>query len=371
MADAKDLYAVLGVARDASADEIKRAYRKLAREHHPDVNPGDKVAEEKFKAIASAYDVLSNAQKRKLYDEFGEEGLRGGFDPDQARAYRHWSDQRRRAETRDDDIPYDFDFGDVFGARQGRARRGGFQIAGEDLRATVKLDFVTALRGTLISVRLPSLAPCDVCAGSGEKPGSEPRPCADCAGSGKRKLAHGPMNLLTTCPTCGGDGVVHDACSSCAGRGTVTSEQAVEVRIPAGADDGSELRVRGKGGPGLAGGPPGDLIIRTEVEPHPHFTRDGLDLHLTLPITFNEAYNGASISVPTLAGAVQMKVPPRAQSGNKLRLRGKGVKRGESIGDLYVELSVRAPDVVNEELATALRESDNLYTHSLREEITL
>jgi molecular chaperone DnaJ len=371
MADESDFYAVLGVKRDASAEEIKREYRKLARKHHPDVNPSDKQAEEKFKQISAAYDVLSNEAKRKLYDEFGAEGLRGGFDPEQARTYQRWSQERSSTGAREQEVPFDFDFGDLFGAQSARARRTSFRAAGEDIAATVTLDFATALRGTLVSVRLPVRAPCDVCAGSGEKPDSPARTCDDCAGTGKKRLAHGPMNLLTTCPTCGGDGKIHDPCVKCGGAGILSSEQSLEVRIPAGADDGSELRVRGKGGPGVGGGEPGDLVIRTRVEPHPYFSRDGLDLTLKLPITFNEAYNGASISVPTPAGAVQMKVPARSQTGARLRLRGKGVARGSSTGDLYVELAVRAPDVENEALAQALRDSDQLYSRAPREEIRL
>lgn len=371
MADAKDFYAVLGVERTASSEDIKRAYRKLARKHHPDVNPGNKEAEEKFKAISAAYDVLSNDEKRKLYDEFGEEGLRGGFDPAQARAYKRWSEDRAASAGPGPEMPFDFDFGDLFGTRQRTRGGAGFRAAGEDIAAEVRLDFVTALRGTMIQVRIPTRSPCTVCAGSGEKPGSAAQTCPDCGGTGKRQIARGPMNLVTTCPTCGGDGKVHTPCSACGGAGVVMSEQSVEVRIPPGADDGSELRVRGKGGPGLGGGPAGDLILRTRVEPHPFFTRDGLDLTLKLPITFNEAYNGASISVPTPSGDVQMKVPPRAQSGAKLRLRGKGVTRGSQTGDLYVELSVRSPEVADEALAAALRDSDKLYEKPLRQEIRL
>ena len=373
MADATDHYAALGVARDASADDIKRAYRKLARQYHPDVNPGNKEAEEKFKQISAAYDVLSTPDKRKLYDEFGSEGLRGGFDPEQARSYRRYREDRATSGAPEQDVPFDFDFGDLFGARarSSRAPRQGFPIAGEDIRVTVKLDFVTALRGTLIQVRSPVVSTCPTCVGSGEQPGSAAETCPECQGTGKRKLAHGPMNLLTICPRCGGDGKIHTPCSACAGAGTIASEQTVDVRIPAGADDGSELRVRGRGGAGLAGGPDGDLIIRTEVESHPYFRRDGLDLTLTLPITLHEAYAGATISVPTPTGPVQTKIPPHAQSGTKLRLRGKGVTRGTSVGDLFLELSVRVPEAADEALAGALRETDKLYTKPVREEIRL
>lgn len=373
MADATDYYAALEVKRTATADEIKKQYRKLARKFHPDVNPGDKSAEERFKQIAVAYEVLSNEDKRKLYDEFGTEGLRSGFDPDQARAYQQWTQSRARSRAQDYDAPSDFDFGDLFDVQPGSRRRArdGYAIAGEDLHATLKLDFVTALRGTLISVRVPAITTCSTCAGSGEVPGSKPEDCQQCHGSGKLQLGKGPMKVTTICPSCGGDGKVHRACTSCAGAGLVQTEQTVEVRIPPGADDGSELRVRGKGGPGIGGAPSGDLLIRTEVEPHPFFTRSGLDLHLKLPITLREAVSGGTISVPTPAGPVQMKVPPRAKSGAKLRLRGKGVTRGQNSGDLYVELQVQVPDRADEALEQALRESDALYLKHPREEIRL
>jgi molecular chaperone DnaJ len=374
MGEEQDLYAVLGVQRGASEDDIKRAYRKLARAHHPDVNPGNAQAEEKFKAISAAYDVLSNADKRKLYDEFGKEGLRGGFDPEQARAYQRWTGQREAAGSggREPDVPFDFDFGDLFGARAARGGAGRTRgLAGEDVLVSVELDFVTALRGTQVEVRFPIRGACAVCMGSGEKPDSQPKICPDCQGSGKKQIARGPLNMVTTCPTCGGDGKVHDPCTNCGGAGLIASEQKVDVRIPPGADDGSELRVRERGSPGLGGGPPGDLIIRVRVSPHPHFTRDGLDLTLKLPLTIEEAYLGASVSVPTPAGEVQMKVPARAQTGHKLRLRGKGVTRGTNTGDLYVELQVRVPESEDEQLAAALRDTARLYTRPVREGIQL
>jgi molecular chaperone DnaJ len=338
------------------------------------VNPGNHDAEERFKQIAAAYEVLSHDDKRKLYDEFGGDGLRAGFDPEQARAYQRWTEQRATSGAREQDSPFDFDFGDLFGARDGHARRRtrqGFSLAGQDLQTTLKLDFVTALRGTQISVRTPAVTTCSVCAGSGEEPGSTPENCPDCRGSGKLQLGKGPMKVSAVCPRCGGDGKIHNACATCAGAGMLQTEQTVEIRIPAGADDGSELRVRGKGGPGIGGGPPGDLLIRTEVEPHPYFTRDGLDLMLKVPITYREAFSGATVAVPTPAGIVQMKVPAHAQGGRKLRLRGKGVTRGPDTGDLYVELQVQVPDRSDEALENALRESDALYTKNPREEIRL
>ena len=266
MAAKQDYYEVLGIKRDAKPEEIKKAYRRLARKYHPDVNPGDKTAEEHFKQIATAYEALSNQDKRKLYDEFGSEGLRSGFDPEHARAYQRWTEERATSGAREQDIPIDFDFGDLFRARDvsaPRRSRQGFVLAGEDLHTTLELDFVTALRGTRISVQVPAVVTCSTCTGSGEEPGSAPEMCPECHGSGKLQLGNGPMKITTVCRSCGGDGKIHKACASCAGTGLLQTQQTVEVRIPPGADDGSELRVRGKGGPGIGGGPPGDLLIRT------------------------------------------------------------------------------------------------------------
>jgi molecular chaperone DnaJ len=361
-----DPYETLGVAKTASEEDVKRAYRKLARKHHPDVNPGNVEAEERFKNISAAYDILSNPEKRKLYDEFGEEGLRGGFDPEQARSYKHWSEAR--SASGDHEVPFDFDLGDIFG---GGGRRRGFAMAGEDVVVEVELDFVTALHGTQIDVRVPVRSACGVCMGSGAEPGSEPETCPTCKGSGKRQLVQGPMRMTVVCNTCGGDGKVHKPCKTCHGEGIIESEQTVQVRIPAGADDGSELRVRGKGGPGIGGGEPGDLLIRTRVRPHAHFRRDGLDLSVTLPITLEEAYAGSSIDVPTADGTVQMKVPAHSQSGARLRLRGKGVARGSQRGDLYVELRVLVPEQEDQAFSEALKRSSSLYTRPVREGIAL
>jgi molecular chaperone DnaJ len=371
MSDEQDLYAVLGLARSASEDEIKRAYRKLARQHHPDVNPGNAEAEETFKTIAHAYDVLSNAEKRRLYDEFGKEGLRGGFDSEHARTYKRWSEQRAQSTADQDEVPYHFDFGDLFGARGTKHAAARGEAAGQDVVASVELDFVTALRGAELKLRIPVRATCDTCNGSGDEPGSLASTCPECEGTGRRRIAHGPLQMMTACPRCGGDGKVHEPCKRCAGAGLIESERQVDVRIPKGAADGSELRVRGQGAPGLGGGPPGDLILRTRVTPHPHFTRDDLDLTLKLPLSLAEAYNGTTISVPTPDGHVQMKVPPRTQPGSRLRIRGKGVARGKNTGDLYVQLELRLPDMEDAPLAAALTDAERLYTKPVREEVTL
>lgn len=295
---AATLYETLGVTRDASADAIRKAYRKLARKHHPDVNPGNKGAEEKFKAISSAYEVLSDTKKRAEYDEFGDAALQGGFDPGKAREYARWQNRReQRASSFDDNGPVEFDFAEMFNRRRGPSR-------GADIHAVFQMELRQAVEGAEVSIEVPE-------------------------------------------------------------QGTV------RVRIPPGADTGSVIRLAGRGAPGPRGGPPGDLVIETEVRPHPVLRRDGLDLYLTLPVTLDEAYNGASVDVPTFTGVVVLKIPPRSQNHARLRLRGKGIERKDSRGDLFVELDVRMPDQPDEALAAALRDSKSAYEKPVREGLTL
>lgn len=294
---AETLYETLGVAKSATVEEIRKAYRKLARRHHPDVNPGDKKSEDTFKRVSAAYEVLSDQKKRAAYDEFGDASLAGGFDPDKARAYSQWQDTRQRRATNFDEGPIEFDFADLFGRARGPAR-------GSDLHAVVQMDLRQAVEGAEVSLDLP-------------------------------------------------------------GRGTV------RVRIPPGADTGSIIRLAGKGEPGPRGGPPGDLVIETEVRPHPRLRREDLDLYMTLPVTLDEAYNGGSVEVPTFDGPVLLKVPARSQSGAKLRLRGKGIKRKDTRGDLFVVLDVRMPDQADDALAECLRTATGLYSESVRKEIAL
>ena len=298
---AESLYETLGVAKSATMDELRKAYRKLARKHHPDVNPGNASAEAAFKRISAAYDVLSDEKKRKAYDEFGDASLQGGFDPDKAREYAKWQNTRQQRSSRfgDEQGPIDFDFADYFG---GRGPRG--PIRGHDLQASVEIDLRQAIEGTELVADLP-------------------------------------------------------------GHGTV------RVRIPKGADTGSMLRVPGKGAPGRNGGAAGDLVIETILRPHPLLRREGLDLYLTLPVTISEAYNGASVEVPTFEGSVALKIPPRTQQHAKLRLRGKGVPKKDGRGDMIVELDVRMPDRADDELAEAMRAADALYTKPVREGLAL
>ncbi len=371
MAPDTDLYATLGVNKTATDEEIRRSYRRLARKHHPDVNPGKPAAEETFKRIAAAYDVLSNKEKRALYDEFGTAGLQGGFDPEQARSYRRWAESRKAGQRAggEGEVPFDFDLSDLMGRTRGR--QTDFPIAGKDLLAEVQLDLATALRGTELELRVPTRHTCEVCAGMGAQPGSKPVECPTCHGAGRTPVVLGPMRMMSTCPRCGGAGIAREPCAACHGQGFVTGEQTVKVRIPPGADEGDELRVRGKGEPGLFGGAPGDVIIRTHVSPHPHFQRNGLDLTVKLPITLGEARRGGPISVPTPTGPVQMKVPARTQQGAQMRLKGKGVARGKDRGDLYVVLEVRLPDSDDPALTELLNETDRFYADNLRDGVEL
>jgi DnaJ-class molecular chaperone len=295
---AANLYDTLGVKQDASEDAIRKAYRKLARKHHPDVNPDNKTSEDKFKAVASAYEVLSDTKKRAAYDEFGDAALAGGFDPGKAREYTKWQQRReQRSSNFEGGGPVEFDFAELFNRRRGPAR-------GQDIHATFQMDLRQVVEGTEVSVDVPE-------------------------------------------------------------QGTV------RVRIPPGADTGSVIRLPGKGGPGPRGGPPGDLVIETEVRPHPLIRRDGLDLYLTLPVTLDEAYNGASVDVPTFEGMVVLKIPPRSQNHARLRLRGKGIERKSTRGDFFVELDVRMPDRADDALADALRAAGALYARPVREGLTL
>jgi molecular chaperone DnaJ len=366
----RDLYGVLGVKRDASQAEIRRVFRRRARQVHPDVNPGNPQAAEKFKELAAANEILGNEEKRKAYDEFGEAALHTGFDPEQARQYR-----QRAGSAPPGAMPgganvdaesfggFDFDLGDLFGGAT-RARRGS--VPGEDVLAQVDLDLATALRGTELSVDAPTGRSCATCHGTGDQSGT----CERCHGKGRIAVgSEGPMRIAAVCPGCGGRG--HLPCATCHGEGLEPGTHPVTVRIPPGADHGAHLRVPGLGRPGRGSAPPGDLYIEVRLRPHRTFRRQGLDLHLTLPVSLDEAYNEASVDVPTPAGTVALKVPPRSQSGHKLRLRGRGVQRGAEVGDPYCELEVRLPDREDPQLAAAARAAAELYERPLREGIAL
>jgi molecular chaperone DnaJ len=379
MGTSRDLYAVLGVDRKATHEEVRRAYKKLARKHHPDVNPGNEQSEARFKEISAAYEVLSDQDKRAAYDEFGEDALASSFDPEQARAYRRWQKGRT-----DGGVPFsgerlDFDLADLFGGLGGI---GGFDdvgvadlggvpqspLRGHDVRAAVELELEQAIRGAEVTVMVPVQGPCTGCAGTGRAPNTKVTRCSRCGGSGRQQVARGPLNMVTVCESCHGRGESFTPCPACQGAKRQTSTDQVRVRIPPGADDGSTLRISGKG---AGGAQRGDLVIETRVKPHPVLRRSGLDLTMTLPITLSEAYDGAKVEVPTFDGPVSLRIPARSQSGQRLRLRGRGVQRGSKRGDLFVELQIRMPDRVDEELSKALRDADEAYTEPVRAELSL
>jgi len=371
-----DYYKVLGVERGASKDDVRKAYRKLARKFHPDINPGNKEAENKFKDLSVAYDVLSDEKKRKLYDEFGEAGLAAGFDAEKARSYEQWRQQSARAGGgRAQEFDMD-DLGDLFGGLGGMFRQGSRAPAGPqrgaDIESSMEIDFLDAVRGFQTAITLDRPVACDTCHGSGTKAGTAPATCPQCGGSGNVAVTQGPMQFRKTCPRCSGTGKLPgDPCPVCRGSGRVTRSETIRVNIPPGADPGKQIRLRGKGEAGIRGGAAGDLFITPRIRPHPVLTRSGRDLSMDLPITVGEAVRGAGIDVPTPAGTIKVKVPAGAQSGQQLRIKGKGVAaHGQtSAGDLYLRLMVRVP---NEDLDNEVIDKlDQAYREDVRKNLRL
>ena len=329
----RDYYEVLGVARGATDQEIKSAYRKLALQYHPDRNPNNPDAEEKFKECSEAYAILADGEKRAAYDRFGHAGLggAGGFDPS---SFQDLSD-----------IFGDFfGFSDLFGG--GRGGRRSRAQRGTDLREDINLEFEEAVFGTEQTVTVRRHETCEDCHGSGAAPGRAPVTCRSCNGQGQVRYQQGFFSIARTCPTCQGTGqVITDPCSKCKGEGRVLRQKSIEAKVPAGVEDGTRIRFAGLGEGGVHGGPPGDLYIVLHVKEHPFFEREGNDLHCVVPISFTQAALGADITVPTLEGEHVLKVPEGTQSGTTLRIRGKGVPvlNSRSKGDLYVEVRVQTP----------------------------
>ncbi|HLV60992.1 MAG TPA: J domain-containing protein [Fredinandcohnia sp.] len=373
MAESNDLYARLGVSRTASAEEIKKAYRRLARKYHPDVNPGDKEAEEKFKEISFAFDILSDPKKRALYDEMGMDAAKIGWDPEKAEAWRQW--RRGREASPGGGVGFEgfhVDFGDIFGDifgeifRQARGHAPAGPQPGADLRTTLEIDLADAVRGATRVLEVERPSTCPRCAGTG-RDDPQPRTCSACGGAGRVRTTQGNVSFSGTCPVCRGTGVEPGpACTRCGGSGVVPATSRLEVRIPAGIDDGGVVRLAGQGAAGRQGGPPGDLYVEVRVRPHPVYRREGDDLHVRLPLTVEEAIAGATIQLPTFDGTVELKVPPGTQSGSRLRLRGQGVPhlRGAGRGDLYAEVRVQVP--TGKEAERLAREMGKLYPEDVR-----
>ncbi len=356
----KDYYAVLGVASDASDKDIARAYRKLAKQYHPDANAGDAAAEERFKEISAAHDVLGDAAKRKEYDQV-REMVASGVGPG---GYGNPFGAGGFQDVRFEDVGDMGGLGDLLGnlfggrgARGGRARRPMGPQRGHDLETELHLDFLDAVHGVTTSVSITSEAPCSVCGGSGAAPGTLPEMCPTCGGSGAVAVDQGPFAVPQVCPTCGGRGtVVKDKCRNCRGRGVEVRPRTVKVRVPAGVDDGQRIRVKGRGTPGVNGGPSGDLYVVVHVTPHPVFGRSGKsDLTVKVPITFAEAALGAQVKVPTLDSAVTVKVPPGTQSGKTVRVRGRGIQRASGDpGALLVTFDVVVPTELDDDAKSAV-----------------
>lgn len=332
MSSKKDYYELLGVNRNAGEEDIKKAYRKLALQHHPDRNPGDKQAEEKFKEVSEAYSVLCDAQKRAQYDQFGHAAFGdggpfgGGFD----------------FSGGFEDVFGDI-FGEFFGGGTGRRRGRG---RGEDLRYNLALKFEEAVNGTEKKIKIPRHGPCETCRGSGAKAGTAPQTCPTCRGRGQVSFQQGFFSVSRTCGQCQGQGtIIKEPCATCGGAGRVRTVHTLSVKIPSGVDNGSRLKLRGEGEAGPTGGAPGDLYVVTQVEPHPIFVRENLDIICDVPISFVQAALGAEIDVPTLEGKVKMKIPAATQSGKVFRLKSKGIRdhQGYHQGDQHVRITVETP----------------------------
>jgi molecular chaperone DnaJ len=360
----RDFYEILGVGRDASEDEIKKAYRKLAMKYHPDRNPDNPSAEEKFKEAKEAYEILSDAQKRAAYDQYGHAGVDpqsgvgggGGFN---GAGMGGFADA----------------FGGIFdeifsGARGGSGGSGGSRsniYRGADLRYNLEISLEQAAHGTETKIRIPTMESCESCNGSGAKPGTQPKTCPTCGGTGQVRLQQGFFSIQQTCHKCHGTGrIIPDPCPTCHGAGRVKQHKTLAVKIPAGVDEGDRIRLAGEGEHGVNGGPPGDLYVQIHLKQHSVFVRDHNDLHCEMPISFTTAALGGEIEIPTLDGAAKLKIPAETQSGKVFRLRSKGIKgvRSHAYGDLLCHVVVETPVNLTERQKELLHELDEINRDS-------
>ena len=327
----KDYYEVLGVNRDASDEEIKKAYRKLAMKHHPDRNPDNPKAEDHFKEAKEAYEILSDAGKRAAYDQYGHAGVDASAAAGAGAGFGNFSDAFG-------DI-----FGDIFGGG-GRSRSNVYR--GADLRYNLEISLEEAARGTETRIRIPAMEECQTCHGSGAKPGTSPTTCTTCGGHGQVRMQQGFFSIQQTCPKCHGSGkIVTSPCATCQGAGRIKQHKTLAVKIPAGVDEGDRIRLSGEGEAGVNGGPSGDLYVVIHIKPHSVFQRDHNDLHCEMPVSFTTMALGGEIEIPTLDGYAKIKIPAETQTGKVFRLRGKGIKgvRSSTHGDLLCHVVVETP----------------------------
>lgn len=346
----RDYYEILGVERNATEDEIKKSYRKLAMQFHPDRNPGNKEAEERFKEAAEAYGVLSDSDKRDIYNRYGHEGLNSA-------GYRGFAGF--------EDIFSSFGdiFGDVFGLNTGRSRSRTAARAGADLRYNLRISFMDAALGATTEINLEKYVFCSSCRGSGCAPGTSPQVCSRCQGRGQVAQSSGFFSISSTCPQCRGQGgVITTPCRECSGGGKVMVAKTIQLKIPAGVETGSRLRLRGEGEEGVYGGQSGDLYVFIEVEKHDIFERNGDDIYCRIPITFVQAALGGTVETPTLTGAEKLKIPRGTQTGRIFRLKGKGIAhlRGYGHGDQIIETLVTVPMNLTKKQEELLREFERL-----------
>jgi molecular chaperone DnaJ len=348
----RDFYEVLGVNRDASDEDIKKSYRKLAMKWHPDRNPDNPKAEEHFKEAKLAYEILSDAKKRAAYDQFGHAGVDASA-MSGAGAGAGFSGFG--------DVFSDI-FGEIFGGAGGRSGRSSV-FRGADLRYNLEISLEQAAKGFETRIRIPTMAECATCKGSGAKPGTQPQTCSTCRGNGQVRVSQGPFSIAQTCPRCHGTGkMITSPCTACSGAGRVKHQKTLQVRIPSGVDEGDRVRLTSEGEPGVNGGPPGDLYVQVHIKPHPVFQRDHDDLHCEMPVSFTTAALGGDIDIPTLDGTARIRVPAESQSGKTFRLRGKGIKgvRSDFPGDLFCHVVVETPVSLTERQKELLREFETI-----------
>jgi molecular chaperone DnaJ len=365
-APGKDFYQVLGVAEKASQDEIKKAYRKLAKKHHPDANPNDASAAERFKEIGEAYSVLSDPDKRKQYDQMrklgglgfgrGQPGPGpGGYRPPDADPGFSFDDLQGGFGNISDLFSSLFDLGRR-GQQPGATKTG--RQKGQNVEYVVEIPFLTAVRGGKVAVDIAVTEDCATCGGDGAKPGTELRRCDECKGTGTVSFGQGGFAVKRPCPACFGRGKIPQSpCDACHGRGAVRQNRKIQIAVPAGADNGTKVRLSGQGERGRSGGPPGDLIITYKVTPHRFFRREGLDIYVTVPINIVQATLGSKIRVRTIADKkVVLKIPKGTQSGTKFRIKGQGIEKADRVGDQYVEVVVQVPEKLSEEELRVMQE---------------